>query len=71
MPSAQHRTISLLTHKTNQVERGNGAIRQWVSWQGRARIAFSKKLSQHLRAIHSYRLYDENLTKSAVLPRSH
>jgi hypothetical protein len=69
IPSAQHQTISQLDRKTNRGERCNHTIRQWVSWRGRATISFSKTLSHHLLgAIRSYGMYDENLTKSAVLP---
>lgn len=67
IPSAQHRAISQLARKTNHVERFNCTLRQRVSRLVRATLSFSKKLSNHIGAIH-YFICDYNLTKCAALP---
>jgi IS1 family transposase len=67
IPSAQHRAISKLAHKTNHVERFNCTLRQRVSRLVRATLSFSKKLSNHIGAIR-YFMCDYNLTRSAALP---
>jgi insertion element IS1 protein InsB len=67
IPSAQHRPITKLARKTNHVERFNCTLRQQVSRLVRATLSFSKKLSNHIGAIH-YFICDYNLSKCAALP---
>jgi insertion element IS1 protein InsB len=66
IPSAQHRAISKLARKTNQVERFNCTLRQRVSRLVRATLSFSKNLANHIGAL-KYFICDYNLTKSAAL----
>jgi len=66
IPSAQHRAISKLARKTNQVERFNCTLRQWVSRLVRATLSFSKNLANHIGAT-KYFICDYNLTRYAAL----
>jgi insertion element IS1 protein InsB len=67
IPSAQHRTISKLTRRTNPVERFNCPLQQRVSRLARSTLSFSKKLANHIGAI-KYFICHYNLTKCAALP---
>jgi len=65
IPSAQHRAITKLARKTNQVERFDCTLRQRVSRLVRATLSFSRKLTNHSGAI-KYFICDYNLTKGAA-----
>jgi insertion element IS1 protein InsB len=52
IPFAQHRVISKQARMTNHIERFNCTLRQRVSRLVRATLSFSKKLSNHIGAIH-------------------
>jgi insertion element IS1 protein InsB len=67
IPSAQHRTISKRTRRTNPVERFNCTLRQRVSRLARSALSFSKKLTHHIGAI-KYFICHYNITKCAALP---
>ena len=64
IPTPQHREISKRARKTNHIERFNCTLRQRVSRLVRASLSFSKKLSNHIGAIH-YFLCHYNLTRAA------
>jgi len=66
IPSAQPRTISRFSYKTNPVECCNCTLRQWVSRRVQAPLSCSKKLSTHIGAI-KYFIGDDNLTRCVTL----
>ena len=51
IPSKRHRAVGKETGLTNYIERFNNTLRQRVARLGRATLAFSKKLENHLGAI--------------------
>ena len=61
IPADQHRALSKQLRKTNHIERLNGTLRQRISRLVRATLSFSKKLANHIGAIH-YFLCHYNLT---------
>ena len=52
IPAIQHRAVSTLFRKTNHIERLNCTLRQRISRLVRATLSFSKKLANHIGAIH-------------------
>jgi IS1 family transposase/transposase-like protein len=54
IPAAQHRAVSKQFRKTNHVERLNCTLRQRISRLVRATLSFSKKLANHIGAIHYF-----------------
>jgi insertion element IS1 protein InsB len=66
IPEAQHRAISKLARKTNQLERFNNTLRQRVSRLVREALSFSKKLANHIGAIKLF-ICHYNLTKAPAL----
>jgi insertion element IS1 protein InsB len=62
IPAAQHKAITKKARKTNHLERFNNTLRQRVSRLGRATLAFSKKVENHIEAIR-YFICDYNLGK--------
>jgi insertion element IS1 protein InsB len=65
LPAAQHRAISQLARKTNQIERFNNTLRQRVSRLVREALSLSKKLAHHSGAIKLFICHD-NLTRAAA-----
>ncbi|HJW29675.1 MAG TPA: IS1 family transposase, partial [Saprospiraceae bacterium] len=63
IPAGQHRAISKELRKTNHIERLNGTLRQRISRLVRATLSFSKKLTNHIGAIH-YFICHYNLTQA-------
>jgi insertion element IS1 protein InsB len=66
IPLAQHRALTKLARKTNQVEHFNCTLRQRVSRLERATSSFSKQLANHIGAIKSF-ICDYNLTRHTAL----
>ena len=66
IPTPQHREISKRARKTNHIERLNCTLRQLISRLVRSTLSFSKKLSNHIGAIH-YFLCHYNLARTAEL----
>ena len=64
IPTAQHRAVSKLFRKTNHIERLNCTLRQRIYRLVRATLSFSKKLANHIGAIH-YFICHYNLTLTA------
>ena len=54
IPADQHRALSKQLRKTNHIERLNGTLRQRISRLVRATLSFSKKLANHIGAIHYF-----------------
>ena len=65
IPAAQHRAISKLARKTNQIERFNNTLRQRVSRLVREALSFSQKLANPLGAIKLFICHD-NVTRAAA-----
>ena len=63
IPAAQHKAITKQARKTNHIERFNNTLRQRVSRLVRDKMAFSKKLANHVGAI-KYFICHYNLTKA-------
>ena len=61
IPAIQHRAIAKHFRSTNHIERLNCTFRQRLSRLVRATLSFSKKLSNHIGAIH-YFICHYNLT---------
>jgi IS1 family transposase len=66
IPTAQHRAITKSVRRTNHIERFNNTLRQRVSRLVRSTLAFSKKVENHIGAIH-YFISPYNLTRAALL----
>jgi insertion element IS1 protein InsB len=66
IPPAQHRAIRKQAGDTGYIERFNCTLRQRVSRLVHATLSFSKKLTNHIGAIH-YFICHYNLTKVAAL----
>ena len=66
IPAIQHRAIAKHFRRTNHIERLNCTLRQRISRLVRATLSFSKKLSNHLGAIH-YFICHYNLTLAVKL----
>jgi insertion element IS1 protein InsB len=64
IPANQHQTVSKKFRKTNHIERLNCTFRQRISRLVRASLSFSKKLANHIGAIH-YFICHYNLTRAA------
>ena len=64
IPAIQHRAIAKHFRRTNHIERLNCTLRQRISRLVRATLSFSKKLSNHIGAIH-YFICHYNLTLAA------
>src|SRR5512135_2198283 len=64
IPATQHRAIAKHFRRTNHIERLNCTLRQRISRLVRATLSFSKKLSNHIGAIHYFICHD-NLTLAA------
>jgi len=65
IPQDQHRRVTKQTGLTNHIERFNCTMRQRVSRLVRDSLAFSKKLTNHIGAIH-YFICHYNQTRIAV-----
>jgi insertion element IS1 protein InsB len=65
IPPAQHKTISKLARKPNQIERFNNTFQPRISRLVRETLSFSKKLANHIRAI-KYAICHYTLTRSAA-----
>ncbi len=65
IPANQHQAVTKKTGKTNHIERFNCTLRQRVSRLVRKALSFSKKLENHIGAIH-YFICHYNLTKVEV-----
>ena len=66
IPAAQHRAISKLARKANQIERFNNTPRQRVWRLVREIFSFSKKFANHIGAIKYFISY-YNLTRAEAL----
>ena len=64
IPAIQHRAIAKHFRRTNHIERLHCTLRQRISRLVRATLSFSKKLSNHIGAIH-YFICHYNLTLAA------
>ena len=64
IPATQHQAIAKHFRKTNHIERLNCTLRQRISRWVRATLSFSKKLTNHIGAIH-YFICHYNLTQAA------
>ncbi len=64
IPANQHQTASKKFRKTNHIERLSCTFRQRISRLVRANLSFSKKLANHIGAIH-YFICHYNLTRAA------
>src|SRR5512144_398377 len=64
IPATQHRAIAKHFRRTNHIERLNCTLRQRISRLVRATLSFSKKLANHIGAIH-YFICHYNLTLAA------
>ena len=66
IPTAQHRAVTKSVRRTNHIERFNSTLRQRVSRLVRSTLTFSKKVENHIGAIH-YFIGHYNLTRAALL----
>ena len=64
IPATQHRAIAKHFRRTHHIERLNCTLRQRISRWVRATLSFSKKLANHIGAIH-YFICHYNLTLAA------